>query len=154
MVEINQANDTVDPHSVNADCCCLHFRKITRAITQMYDKYLESTNIRITQFTLLVALASTRAKTLTEIAESLVMDRTTLTRNLKPLEKLELITKVATTDKRTKAYTLTEKGRDTLRLALPLWQQAQRKVKDTFGDSRYQNVASELDKLLMVVSVK
>ncbi len=75
-------NTSISCESINRQCCCLNLRKVTRAVTQYYDRYLEPAGLRATQFNLLAALFSTKGKTLTEIAESLVMDRTTLTATL------------------------------------------------------------------------
>lgn len=147
MDQMNQAYDSINPQ-----CCCFNLRKVTRAITQHYDRYLEPAGIRATQFTLLVALNSTSAKTLTEIAESLVMDRTTLTRNLKPLEKLGLIASTHTMDKRSKAYVLTEKGKEVVDRGIPLWQEAQRTVVGVLGEDRYRALLGELDQVVGITA--
>jgi DNA-binding MarR family transcriptional regulator len=130
--------------SVNEQCCCFNLRKITRAITQFYDRYLESADIRATQFTLLVELSNSSGKTLTEMAEGLVMDRTTLTRNLKPLSKSGLIVTVPLSDKRSKGYTLTERGREVLVRGLPLWKNAQEHIVGQLGYDRYHRILAEL----------
>lgn len=130
--------------SVNEQCCCFNLRKITRAITQLYDRYLEGANIRATQFTLLVELSNSSGKTLTEMAEGLVMDRTTLTRNLKPLSKAGLIVTVPLSDKRSKGYTLTERGHEVLALGLPLWKNAQQHIVGQLGHDRYHRLLGEL----------
>jgi DNA-binding MarR family transcriptional regulator len=127
-------------------------RKVTRAVTQYFDRFLEPTGIRATQFTLLVALYSTKGKTLTEIAESLVMDRTTLTRNLKPLEKSGLINTVQTLDKRSKAYVLSEKGEQIVEKCVPLWQQAQNSVVNSLGDDTYHDIIGKLARMLSITS--
>lgn len=127
-------------------------RKVTRAVTQYYDSILEPAGVRVTQFTLLVALFSTKGKTLTEIAESLVMDRTTLTRNLKPLEKMGLITTVQTSDKRSKAYVLTQQGEEIVERCVPLWQQAQNNVVNSLGEETYKDIVSKLSRMLTVAS--
>lgn len=139
---------------VNKQCCCFNMRKVMRAVTQYYDRYLEQSGIRSTQFTLLVALASTSAKTLTDIAESLVMDRTTLTRNLKPLANMELIMTVHTTDKRSKAYTLTEKGKELVKTCVPLWQSAQSSVINGIGSENYNEIVARLEKLLNMLTLR
>lgn len=155
MEEFNQQNQSHQSYqSVNAECCCFNLRKITRSVTQYFDRHLDPSGIRATQFTLLIALSSTNAKTLTEIAEGLVMDRTTLTRNLKPLEKLGFISTVQTVDKRSKAYILTEKGREVLAKAVPLWREAQQHVVSNFGDERYQNILTELSTMLNITTPK
>ncbi len=139
---------------VNKQCCCFNMRKVMRAVTQYYDRYLESSGIRSTQFTLLIALASTSAKTLTDIAESLVMDRTTLTRNLKPLANMELIMTVQTMDKRSKAYTLTEKGKALVQTCVPLWQEAQNSVIQGIGPEEYREIFVRLEKLLSMLTLR
>lgn len=138
---------------INKQCCCFNLRKISRAITQYYDRSLESLNIRSTQFTLLVALSVTSSKTLTEIAELLVMDRTTLTRNLKPLSKMELITTLHTADKRAKAYTLTDKGKHLLVQSVPLWKAAQDSVVNGIGHDNYQDIMHKLENLLKMLNL-
>jgi len=143
-----QSYDNVSYDNVNKECCCFNLRKVTRAVTQYFDRHLESTGIRATQFTLLVALSSTTAKTLTEIAESLVMDRTTLTRNLKPLVKLGFISTVQPVDKRSKGYVLTDQGKEVLAKALPLWREAQNTVVGVMGTDRYQHVVKELEQMI------
>ncbi len=131
--------------AINAQCCCFNLRKVTRAITQFFDRHLEPADIRATQFTLLLTLASASGKTLTEMAEGLVMDRTTLTRNLKPLEKSELITTLKLVDRRTKGYVLTEKGRMAIEKGIPLWRKAQEHVVGKLGEAKYRDLMKELD---------
>jgi len=130
---------------INAEDCCFNLRKVTRAVTQFFDRHLESADIRATQFTLLLTLTSASGKTLTEIAEGLVMDRTTLTRNLKPLEKEGLITTIKLSDKRTKGYVLTEKGRMAIEKGIPLWQKAQQQIVGQFGAPKYAHLLEELN---------
>ena len=130
--------------NINALCCCFNLRKVTRAVTQFFDRHLEPAGIRATQFTLLLTLTSSQGKTLTEMAEGLVMDRTTLTRNLKPLGKAELITTVKLADRRTKGYVLTDKGTMAIEKGTPLWRKAQQHVTHQLGDERYLRLLEEL----------
>ena len=136
--------DAISYQNINAVCCCFNLRKVTRAVTQFFDRYLEPANIRATQFTLLLTLTSAQGKTLTEMAEGLVMDRTTLTRNLKPLEKAEFITTVKLADRRTKGYVLTEKGQAAIEKGTPLWRKAQQHITEQLGDERYVRLLEEL----------
>lgn len=130
--------------SINAQCCCFNLRKITRAVTQFFDRHLEPAGIRATQFTLLVSLYSATGKTLTEMAENLVMDRTTLTRNLKPLEKAGLITTMKLPDRRSKGYGLTEKGKEIIEKGIPMWRKAQESIVGSLGNDRYDKLLTEL----------
>lgn len=141
-------HDTQKYKEVNIKCCCFNLRKLSRAVTQYFDRALESTDIRATQFTLLVELASAKAKTLTEIANGLVMDRTTLTRNLKPLEKQGLISVVQQSDKRSKGYALTEKGINLLERCYPLWESAQNQIVSDTGEDRYKALLAEVMNML------
>lgn len=145
-------NEQIDYSYINLECCCFNMRKVSRAVTQYFDRYLEPAGIRATQFTLLVALLNTTSKTLTEIAENLVMDRTTLTRNLKPLEKLELISIAKSYDKRAKSYKLTDNGKSVVEKALPFWKEAQSGIINSLTEERYHAMVEELKKLLSITS--
>ncbi len=147
-----EVNEQIDYRHVNPRCSCFNLRRATRAVTQYYDHCLEPAGIRATQFTLLVSLASVSARTLTEMANSLVMDRTTLTRNLKPLEKLGFIQTMEARDRRSKAYGLTVLGKETLNKGLPLWQEAQRKLVNGFGEERFVHLLAELDAVTKIIS--
>jgi len=147
-----QATEQINFSTINPKCSCFNLRKATRAVTQFYDHALEPAGIRATQFTLLVTLASVEAKTLTEMASTLVMDRTTLTRNLKPLEKMGLIQTVEPRDKRSKAYALTDKGKEVLNKGVPLWKGAQTKLLSHFGDERYEKFLNELGGITKTIS--
>lgn len=147
-----EASEPINYRQINARCSCFNLRKATRAVTQFYDHCLEPAGIRATQFTLLVSMASVSAHTLTEMASTLVMDRTTLTRNLKPLEKLGLIETVEPRDKRSKAYALTDKGRETLTKGIPLWNSAQTKIVAGLGQDRFEHLLKELDYLTKIIA--
>ena len=69
------------------NCTCFNLRKATRAVTQLFDEALKPCGLYATQFTLLAAISSQENVTITELSKTLVMDRTTLTRNLNPLQK-------------------------------------------------------------------
>ena len=137
---------------VNQQCSCFNLRKAARAVTQRFDHVLEPMGIRATQFTLLVTMASVSARTLTEMASVLVMDRTTLTRNLKPLEKMELIETVTPRDKRSKAYALTQKGREVLARSVPVWEKAQIQVVSEMGSERFNNMLLDLAAVTKIVN--
>src|SRR5205085_8749197 len=104
---------------IEATCACSNVRKAARAVTQLFDEALQPTGLRSTQFTLLVAVALLDEAPVTQMAEALVMDRTTLARNLKPLESLELLTVEAGTDRRRLLAKLTADRRQAPASALP-----------------------------------
>ena len=126
------------------ECTCFNLRKAARAVTQYYDGVLKPSGLRATQFTLLVAIYNAGPVTIKRLAERLVMDRTTLTRNLKPLQKQGLITITSGEDRRTRAVELTERGREALTQALPQWEQAQAQVVGRLGRERWRDLLGHL----------
>ena len=126
------------------ECVCFNLRKSARVITRFYDAVLQPIGIQGTQFSLLTVLYHTGELPITEVAEKLGVDRTTLTRNLKILEDREFIVVGPGKDGRTKSVKLTETGRDTLVKALPYWEQAQKKVVHGLGPARFKALLKEL----------
>ncbi len=125
-------------------CACFNVRKTARVITQLYDEVLRPTGMRITQFALLMAAGGLGPVTVTRLAKLGAMDRTTLTRNLRPLEERELIHIESGEDRRERQVTLTPRGQQALTTAFPLWQEAQAKIVKGFGQERLQRLYAEL----------
>ncbi|NOY63038.1 MAG: winged helix-turn-helix transcriptional regulator [Gammaproteobacteria bacterium] len=134
-----------------ADCACFNIRKASRVVTQIYDEVMHETGLRGTQFTILANIAGYQRITISVLAEKLVMDRTTLTRNLKPLNKQGLIEIVPGEDRRTRAIELTAEGHAVLAEALPLWREAQKRVTQFMGKSRLTHLIAELRSLEKMV---
>ena len=111
-------------------CKCLRMRQASRISTQFYDKKLRPTKIKITQFTILSLIASGEGKTVNSLSESLLMDRTTLTRSLDVLKKLKLIENLKNNDARKRTVQLTSKGFETLDKAIPMWKEAEEEIFD------------------------
>jgi DNA-binding MarR family transcriptional regulator len=110
---------------VREQCLGTKLRMATRAVTQHYDESMASVGLRGTQFTLLIALAQAPRVPLSKLADALVMDRTTLTRNLNPLLRDGLVEAHDAQDRRVRAYALTGRGRQLVERALPCWKKAQ-----------------------------
>jgi DNA-binding MarR family transcriptional regulator len=140
----------MDISSIDANklCLCFGLRRASRALTQRYDHVLSLAGLRSTQFNLLAGLASYEAKTLTQLASLLVMDRTTLTRNLKPLERAGLVITLASIDKRSRPYVLSEKGKTLLQDALPLWIDFQSKVHAMFGREYCEKLLGDFNNIV------
>ena len=85
---------------------------------------------------------------ITQLAWELVMDRTTLTRNLRPLEKQGLLSISAGDDRRTRIVMLTARGRDTVQQALTLWEQAQTRVVEGLGEARWRTMLADLSSVV------
>lgn len=132
------------------DCIGFNLRKATRAVTQLYDEMLRPAGIRVTQYSLLVALKLVGPVLVTDLAEKIVMDRTTLTRNLEVMEKQGLVSVAPGEDRRTRQVTITETGTKVLLEAYPLWQQAQAKLRDNLGEDQLQALMAGLTSLIAV----
>ena len=129
-------------------CNCLALRQASRYITGMYDQVLSEAGLRVTQFSILYKLLGLGPMTVNQMSAELVMDRTTLTRNLKPLERDALVTTGPSEhDKRERVIGLTPAGRAKVKAVLPLWRRAQQAFEDNFGAER----ALELRMLLRAV---
>jgi DNA-binding MarR family transcriptional regulator len=135
---------------VAASCLCTKIRKAARAITSHYDDALKPCGLRSTQFTLLVAASLGSESSISELAEQLGMDRTTLSRNLKPLERDGFVTLSNDQPGRTLVVTLTPKGRRVLDRALPMWDEAQRRLTRRFGATGTHELDAGLDRLVSV----
>lgn len=104
----------------------------------------------MTQFSLMVIAQHQGVVSISQAAELMVMDRTTLTRNLKPLEKRGWIAVNPGKDRRTKAIVVTEEGRTVLGRAMPLWEQAQVQLVKSYGDKRFESLLMDLADLVQV----
>ena len=115
-------------------CLCFAARRAARAITQLYDRHLRPSGLRSTQFTLLAYLLSHGPTPLLESAEFLGVERTTLTRNLRPLHASKLLAIDTGKDRRIKMISITAEGRRAAMSALPLWRMAQTEARQRSGD--------------------
>ena len=135
-----QRGETSDPRQ----CACFNVRKAARAVTQLYDDILRPSGLRITQFSLLTVIHLTGTGNITDLAEAAVMDRTTLTRNLKLLADAGLITIREGDDARVREVSLTAAGRARLGAALPYWEKAQRRMTEAMGPARLERLLADL----------
>jgi DNA-binding MarR family transcriptional regulator len=126
-------------------CTARNLRKATRAISGLFEEAMRSTGLRISQFGLLVALALAEEATVSKLAGLLDLDRTTMTRNIAPLERQGFVISVASEDARNRVLRLTEKGRATLARALPIWERVQARVVTSLGDARWKGLLRDLE---------
>lgn len=114
---------------VRDHCLCLAAQRAARTLARRFDEALRPVGLTSGQFSLLMSLNQPTAPSIGSIAVLLAMDRTTLTANLKPLERRGLVeTKVDPVDRRGRLLVLTALGRNMLRSALPIWQRTQDEV--------------------------
>jgi DNA-binding MarR family transcriptional regulator len=119
------------------ECTCLAVRQAARRVTQFYDQHLAPTGMRTTQFSILAKLRRLRETTINEFAAEMVMDRTTLGRNVLPLEREGLISiEPGRTDRRSRTVKLTAEGYKRLDEARERWRLAQAGFARAFGEER------------------
>jgi len=128
-------------------CMCHRTRVAARAITRAYDDALRKTGLRATQLSVLAAVGARGAMSIQSLADSLGMDRTTLTRNLRPLEDKGLVILAAEARHRSRMLTLAPSGKAMLVKALPLWEEAQRATRKRLGNQRWPAVQEALAEL-------
>jgi len=121
-------------------CVCVNLRRATRALTQLYDSALADAGVKVTQFSLLRAIERNEPAAITTLADDLDLDRTTLTRNLLPLQRDRLVMLAAGEDQRVTEVRLTAKGRKAIAAALPLWQQVQGEIAERLGAGRVEQI--------------
>ncbi len=129
-------------------CTCFHLRKASRIVTQVFEAKMQSTGLRVTQVNLLAAISILGPSTINTLADKLAIDRTTLTRNLKLLEKQGEIAITAGQDRRERIASITPDGEKVLKEAFPLWQEAQSQVVEAIGADRWCELMKSLSDAL------
>lgn len=129
---------------IGQTCPGFNLRKTARVVTQLYDEALRPTGLRGTQFMLLAAIRGQEPVTVQRLATTVMMDRTTITRDLKPLEKQGLIRVATGEDRRERRASLTEHGHTALAHALPYWEAVQARITKTVGKERLARLLSDL----------
>ena len=132
-------------------CTCFKLRSLARRVTQLYDHVLAPSGLKVTQYSL---LASARRRegsdppTVTELAQRLFTDRTTLTRNLRPLIAAGFIRIGVGRDERSKAVIVTPRGEAAYQATRPLWKAAQTLMHEHAGDLHLTALHELIDILL------
>ena len=124
---------------------CLHVQRAARAVARRYDEALRPMRLTNGQFSLLMSLNRLEAPSMGQVASLLAMDRTTLTANLKPLERRGLVkVTVGETDRRSRLMMLTPAGRAVLGEALPMWKRAQSATEHLLTGSSSERLRADL----------
>ncbi|WP_437774458.1 MarR family winged helix-turn-helix transcriptional regulator [Sorangium sp. So ce1097] len=136
---------------IASQCALVRVRRASRALTRLYDDSLRPLGLQATQLTMLVAVATCgdQGVRLSALADGLVMDRTTLTRNLVPLEKAGLLRVArAPDDARVRLILLTRQGERAIEAAFPLWEQTQKHVRQQLGAGQADALREELGRVV------
>ena len=126
------------------ECACFDLRRTARAVSRMYDDFLRDAGLNITQFSLLRLICVEKDLSISTLGRYMVMDRTSITRALAPLERDRLIYSRAGADKRIRIISVTNKGRKLVESAEPKWRQAQEALMDTIGEDRWRAMSTVL----------
>lgn len=118
-----------------------------RGLTRFYDDALKPVGLKVTQFSLLATIEQGQPKSISQLAQWLSIERTTLTRNLSLLENKGLVRLGPEGVRRARSMTVTVKGERILNRAMPLWQEAQQRVTSKLGDTEWDNTKIVLDQL-------
>jgi len=139
----------VDARLKSEECNCLAVRQAARHVTQFYDQFLAPAGLRTTQFSILAKLRRKGPMTINALAADLVMDRTTLGRNIRPLERDGLIAiEPAASDRRSKEVHLTREGDRRFQAARKGWARAQAQFESVFGGERASDLRAILRALV------
>ena len=128
-------------------CACFNSRKAARAVTKFYDDMLAPSGLKATQLTMLGAISILGTAQMSELASLVALDKATLTRNLKLLQSDGLIAISTGSDRRVRVVRLTSTGTDTLERALPLWREAQQRMVEHLGETRWRRLVADLAEL-------
>jgi len=128
-------------------CASFHFRRVSRAVTALFDNALEECGLRATQFAILTAIAKAQPVSIGTISEVLVTDATTLTRSLHRLEKLGFLTVSPRGAMRRRFLNLTSDGEKALARAIPLWRNIQQRFVDQIGKEEWNSLRAQLEDL-------
>ncbi|HEX6990258.1 MAG TPA: MarR family transcriptional regulator [Gemmatimonadales bacterium] len=138
--------------TIAADCLAFRVRRVSRVLTRLYDEALRPLGIQATQLTLLNAIvlcdqaSEAEGAAMSDLAEVLAMDLTTLSRNLRPLEKSRLIAvSQLPTDRRVRVARITRSGQRLIENALPLWRHAHARVVDALGEREAADLKGAFD---------
>jgi DNA-binding MarR family transcriptional regulator len=131
-------------------CNCLALRQAARHISQIYDGYLASEGLRTTQFSVLAKLNRLGPLSINELAKAMVMDRTTLGRAIRPLERDRLLTIGAGDDGRRRSLRLTATGEARLKAAAVKWREAQKEFEMAFGARDAADLRSVLQRVVSI----
>ena len=134
-------------------CTCLRLRKASRRVTQIYDQALDAHGLTVTQYGLLGHLKRFDGIALGALADILVMDATTLTRTLKPMQAAGWVaSRVDAEDARARRLHITPRGLAIYKAARPAWDFAQRRIAGALGGPDSARLAKTIDRLLAALA--
>ena len=134
------------------NCVCFNLRRVTRAVTQFYDSEMRRHGIRPTQGTILSSLQAKDSWNMAELSDWLGMDRTTLVRNLRPLQRDGLVQISGGGRGNRVEMAITAKGRKQIEKLTPAWKSAQSAAVKTLGQQRWSAILSDLQSAALALN--
>ena len=141
----------VSPTDAPIGCTCFALRKATRTLSRLYDQHLATVGLKTTQYSLLKNVAA-EAMPVAELAARLATERTTITRNLKPLIEAQWLELVPGADSRQRIVTITPAGRAKVAQARTAWRAAQDAVEATLGIDAVRALHAQLHTTLTLIT--
>ncbi|MCL1695012.1 MarR family winged helix-turn-helix transcriptional regulator [Lysinibacillus sp. BPa_S21] len=133
-------------------CVCANLRKKTRVVTQLYDKLLQPTGLKVTQYSMLANIDLQQSVSISQLGEILLLDQTTITRNINLLKQNGYVDlNRDPQDARTKVITLTDKGIEKLNEAAPIWQDIQERIIKDIGIEKYEDFYETLKTIQKII---
>ena len=144
MSSVKRLADQEAP-TLRGNCLCLHLQRAARAVARRFDQAFRPLDLTSGQFSLMMSLNALDAPSIGYVSALLAMDRTTLTANLKPLERRGLVSvRVDEVDRRSRRVNLTPAGRALLAAALPIWRETHPAVEGLIGMSDPDRLRTDL----------
>ena len=129
-------------------CACANIRKAARIVTQVYEKQMASTGLKITQYYMLVNIARHREISISKLGDIMLLDQSTITRNVNILKKDGYVNITRDkNDSRTKFVSITEMGLSKIKEATPIWLELQEKAEHELGKETYNDLLEKLQRL-------
>ena len=133
------------------NCACFNVRKTARVLTQEYDQSITPSGLKTTQFSALAVINKLGPVMITDLAKAMEIERTSLTRNLKLIERDGFIESRSGEDARSRIVEITKAGQEKLNEAQDLWEIVQSRIVEKFGEKRFEFLRDELAVLRSVV---
>ncbi len=138
---------------ISTICIAYNLRKLSRQINKFYNEKISQSGLQGTQFPLLLAIKQNQPITITKLADILDIDRTTLSRSLKLMEKKGYIFfGLQKGDNRLKNIALTAQGLSLIDQALPYWQEAQNEMEEIIGTKQWTEMLKKINQILKIIS--
>ncbi len=156
MMKKNVNMNELSRHEVSKcnECTAFNLKKATRIVQNLFDEAFKPIGLEGTQYTVLGHIFVHGPISLTKLAELMHVDRTTLARNLKPLEKRGLLEIKPGSDRRAKIINITDSGKEVMAEALPLWKKTQKEIKTALGIDNWSSMISNLTGLVDELEVR